>query len=71
MCLFKKEDQEGSCTHEECKSYYLLNDQICMHSKQSQSAPKQNISSDEQENLLGVSQKKIKKEGKGYYLTEI
>ena len=67
MCLFKRDSQEGNCTHDECKNYYLLNNQICMHSKQTLSDPRQlmmNFSNDDQMTLLEKLQKKIKKEGK-------
>lgn len=31
MCLLKRDEQDNNCNHDECKSYYLLNKQICMY----------------------------------------
>lgn len=69
MCLFKKDDQENSCTHEECKNYYLLNRQTCVYPKTTDAGANTkankptNFSGDEQ-NLLDLLQKKIKKDSK-------
>jgi len=60
MCLFKRDEQENTCVHEECKNYYLLNKQICMYSKQTQDSKLPKPS--EEHNLLELLQKKIKKE---------
>ena len=29
MCLYKRDDQEGTCNHESCKNYYMMNKQAC------------------------------------------
>jgi hypothetical protein len=60
MCLFKKDEQENSCFHEECKNYYQLNKQICMYSRQNQEVKRPKLN--EEQNLLELLQKKIKKE---------
>lgn len=31
MCLLKRDEQDQNCNHDECKSYYMLNKQICMY----------------------------------------
>ncbi len=31
MCLLKRDEYDTNCGHEECKSYYMLNKQICMY----------------------------------------
>ena len=31
MCIFKHEQTDTGCGHSECKNYYLLNKQLCIH----------------------------------------
>ena len=31
MCLLKREQTDTGCGHAECKNYYMLNKQLCMH----------------------------------------
>lgn len=31
MCIFKHEQTDTGCGHPECKNYYMLNKQFCIH----------------------------------------
>lgn len=31
MCLLKREQTDTGCGHPDCKNYYMLNKQLCMH----------------------------------------
>ena len=31
MCLFKREQKDTNCGHEECKKYYAMNKQLCVY----------------------------------------
>jgi hypothetical protein len=31
MCILKRDEQDNNCNHDECKSFYMLNKQICMY----------------------------------------
>jgi len=31
MCLFKRDQKDTNCGHEECKKYYALNKQLCVY----------------------------------------
>ena len=37
MCLFKRDEQDNNCNHDECKNYYTINKQICMYNNIQQS----------------------------------
>ena len=38
MCLFKRDQKDTNCGHEECKKYYALNKQLCVYNLNNSSA---------------------------------
>ena len=74
MCLFKRDEQDNTCNHDECKNYYTVNKQICMynniHQSQGNLFAKGKRTNNMQNNLqdpefLNLMRKKVKIETPG------
>ena len=77
MCLFKRDEQDNTCSHDECKNYYTVNKQMCMYNnfqqsqgsmfakgKRPNSIPIINLQDPE---FLNLIRKKVKTENTGNY----
>src|SRR4051794_35114183 len=53
MCLLKRDQKDSNCGHAECKSYYMLNKQMCVHNGQPNQTPNNLLNSS---NILLQSQ---------------
>ena len=68
MCLFKRDEQENTCNHEECKNFYTFNKKICMYNNLQQSqgnlfskGKRQNkIQNMQESDFLNLIRKKVK-----------